>query len=173
MLNTMEDPDLEDHEGGSTQHNSTITKAIVDVETCMMYSKIEHLLKSLLKNKQLKCGSSKLVVYSQWTQSLNLIGIVLSHHSILSTKIDGTITGRGKEKALEKYFNNMECELLIASISTSGTCLKMTCSNIVYLMVGDPQFSNSDIPLARSPIETDLLRLRLGIDSIVLANKDL
>ncbi|MBW0590730.1 hypothetical protein O181_130445 [Austropuccinia psidii MF-1] len=93
MLNTIVDADLEDHEGRSTQDNSsTITQTLVDVETCMMSSKIAHLLKSLLKNKQSKCGPTKSVVYTQWTQFLDLIGIALAHHSILSAQIDGTIT---------------------------------------------------------------------------------
>ncbi|MBW0574234.1 hypothetical protein O181_113949 [Austropuccinia psidii MF-1] len=40
MLNTIADADLEDHEGRSTQDNSsTITRTILDVETCMMSSK--------------------------------------------------------------------------------------------------------------------------------------
>ncbi|MBW0533513.1 hypothetical protein O181_073228 [Austropuccinia psidii MF-1] len=53
MLNSMADADLEDHEGRSSQDNSsTITQTIVDVETCMMSSKLAHLLESLLKNKQ-------------------------------------------------------------------------------------------------------------------------
>ncbi|MBW0591652.1 hypothetical protein O181_131367 [Austropuccinia psidii MF-1] len=73
MLNTIADADLEDHDGRSTQDSSSaITPTLVDVETCMMSSKIAHLLKSLLKNKQSKCGPTKLVVYTQWTQFLNL-----------------------------------------------------------------------------------------------------
>ncbi|MBW0533252.1 hypothetical protein O181_072967 [Austropuccinia psidii MF-1] len=78
MLNTMEDSNLEDHEGRITQDNSsTITQTIVDVETCMMSSKIAHLLKSFLKNKKSKCAATRLVVYCQWTQFLDLIGISL------------------------------------------------------------------------------------------------
>ncbi|MBW0499663.1 hypothetical protein O181_039378 [Austropuccinia psidii MF-1] len=73
MLNTIMDADLEDHEGRSTQDNSsTITQTLVDVETCIMSSKIAQLLKCLLKNKQSNCGQTKLVVYMQWTQFLNL-----------------------------------------------------------------------------------------------------
>ncbi|MBW0498712.1 hypothetical protein O181_038427 [Austropuccinia psidii MF-1] len=60
MLNTIADADLEDHKGRSPQDNSsTITQTIVDVETCMMSSKIAHLLQSLMKNKQSKCGPTK------------------------------------------------------------------------------------------------------------------
>ncbi|MBW0562837.1 hypothetical protein O181_102552 [Austropuccinia psidii MF-1] len=60
MLNTIVDADLEDHKGGSTQDNSsTITQTILDVETCMMSSKLSHLLKCLLKNKQTNCGPTK------------------------------------------------------------------------------------------------------------------
>ncbi|MBW0584259.1 hypothetical protein O181_123974 [Austropuccinia psidii MF-1] len=66
MLNTIVDADSEDHEGRSTQDNSsTITRTLVDVEKCMMSSKISHLLKSLLKNKQSKCGPTKSVAYMQ------------------------------------------------------------------------------------------------------------
>ncbi|MBW0569291.1 hypothetical protein O181_109006 [Austropuccinia psidii MF-1] len=73
ILNTMADPDLEDHQRRSTQDNaSTITQTLVNVQTCMMSSKIAHLLKRLLKNKQSNCGPCKLVVYSQWTQFLDL-----------------------------------------------------------------------------------------------------
>ncbi|MBW0581588.1 hypothetical protein O181_121303 [Austropuccinia psidii MF-1] len=73
MLNTMEDVDLEEHKVRSTQDNSsTITQTIVDVETCMISSKIAHLLKSLLKNKQSKCGPTESVFYTQWTQFLDL-----------------------------------------------------------------------------------------------------
>ncbi|MBW0558877.1 hypothetical protein O181_098592 [Austropuccinia psidii MF-1] len=68
MLSTMEDLALEDNEGRSTQDSSsTITQTIVDVETCMMSSKIAQLLKSVLKSKQSNCGPCKLVSYSQWT----------------------------------------------------------------------------------------------------------
>ncbi|MBW0519298.1 hypothetical protein O181_059013 [Austropuccinia psidii MF-1] len=70
MLNSMAYPDLEDHDGGSTPNNSTITQSIVDVETCMMSSKAAHLLKSLLKNKQSNSGPSKSASYTQWTQFL-------------------------------------------------------------------------------------------------------
>ncbi|MBW0522373.1 hypothetical protein O181_062088 [Austropuccinia psidii MF-1] len=66
MLNTIADANWEDHEGRSTQDNSsTITQTIVDVATCMMSSKIAHLLQSLMKNKQSKCGPTKSLVYTQ------------------------------------------------------------------------------------------------------------
>ncbi|MBW0544134.1 hypothetical protein O181_083849 [Austropuccinia psidii MF-1] len=130
----MADADLEDHEGGSTQDNSsTITQTIVDVETCMISSKVAHLLKYLLTNKQSKCGPTKLMVYTQWTQFLDLIGIELAHHSIFLEQV--------QEKVLEDFFNNPECGVLIASIATPGTGLNITCANIVYLMVrGPPEF---------------------------------
>ncbi|MBW0583801.1 hypothetical protein O181_123516, partial [Austropuccinia psidii MF-1] len=135
MLNTIAEADLEDPKGRSTQDNSpTITQTIVDVETCMMSSKIAHLLQSLMKNKQTRCGPTKSVVYTQWTQFLDLIGIALAHHSILSARIDGTITARAQEKALENFFNNPECEVLIASIAAAGTGLNIACANTVYLM---------------------------------------
>ncbi|MBW0559345.1 hypothetical protein O181_099060 [Austropuccinia psidii MF-1] len=142
MLNTIAGVDLEDHEGRSTQYNSsTITRTIVDVETCMMSSKIAHLLNSLLKNKQSKCGPTKSVVYTQWTQFLDLIGIALAHHSILSAQIDGKITAWAQEKTLKNCFNNPECEILIASIAAAGTGINITCANMVYLMVrGPPKF---------------------------------
>ncbi|MBW0488865.1 hypothetical protein O181_028580 [Austropuccinia psidii MF-1] len=142
MLNTIADAYWEDHEGRSTQDNSsTITQTLVDVETCMMSSKIAHLLKILLKNKQSNCGQTKLVFYMQWTQFLDGIGIALSHHSILSARIDGTITARAQEKALENFLNNPECEVLIAFISAAGTGLNIPCANMVYLMVrGPPKF---------------------------------
>ncbi|MBW0546370.1 hypothetical protein O181_086085 [Austropuccinia psidii MF-1] len=142
ILNTIADADLEDHKGRGTQDNSsTITQTVVDVETCMMSSKIAHLPKSLLKNKQSKFGPTKLVFYTQRTQFLNLIGIALDHHSILSAQIDGTITARAQEKALENFCNNTECEVLIASIAAAGTGLNITCANMVYLMgKGPPKF---------------------------------
>ncbi|MBW0542197.1 hypothetical protein O181_081912 [Austropuccinia psidii MF-1] len=114
ILNTIADADLEDHKVRSTQDNSsTITQALVDVETRMMSSKIAHLLKSLLKSKQSNCGQTKSVFYTQWTQFLDLIGIALAHHSILSAQIDETITAQVQEKALENFFNNPECEVLM------------------------------------------------------------
>ncbi|MBW0553628.1 hypothetical protein O181_093343 [Austropuccinia psidii MF-1] len=124
MLNTIAEADLEDPEGRSTQDKSpTITQTIVDVETCMMSSKIAHLLQSLMKNKQTR------------------IGIALTHHSILSERIDGKITPRAQEKALENFFNNPECEVLISSIATAGTGLHIACANMVHLMVrGPPKF---------------------------------
>ncbi|MBW0489145.1 hypothetical protein O181_028860 [Austropuccinia psidii MF-1] len=142
LLNTIPDADLEDHKGSSTQGNSSkITLTLLDVATCMISSKISHLLKSSLKNKQSNCGQTKLVVYTQWTQFLSLIGIALAHHSILSAQINGTITEQAQEKSLENFFNNSECELLIASITTAGTGLNITCANMFYLMVrGPPKF---------------------------------
>ncbi|MBW0539159.1 hypothetical protein O181_078874 [Austropuccinia psidii MF-1] len=131
----MADADLEDQQGRRTQDNSwTITQTIVDVETCMMSSKIAHLLELLLKNKQSKYCPTKLVVYTQCTPFLDLIGIALAHHSILSIQIVGTITARAQEKALEEFFNNIEFGVLIASIATAGTGLNISCASIVYLM---------------------------------------
>ncbi|MBW0535503.1 hypothetical protein O181_075218 [Austropuccinia psidii MF-1] len=151
MLNTIADADLEDHEGRSTQENSSkITRTIVDVETCMMSSTITHLLQSLMKNKTSKCGPTKSVVYTQWTQFLALIGIALVYHSILSARIDGTITPRAQEKALENFFNNPKCEVLIASIAAAGTGLNITCANIVYLMVRGLPKSSPDFRTATS-----------------------
>ncbi|MBW0512481.1 hypothetical protein O181_052196 [Austropuccinia psidii MF-1] len=139
MLNSIADAYLEDYEGRSTQDNSSrITQTIVDVETCMMSSKIAHLLQGLLKNKESKCGPTKSVFDTQWTQFLDLVGIALSHHSILSAKIDGTIAAQAQEKALEYFFNNPECEVLIASIAAAGTSLNITCTNIFYLMARGP-----------------------------------
>ncbi|MBW0542324.1 hypothetical protein O181_082039, partial [Austropuccinia psidii MF-1] len=66
------------------------------------------------------------------------ICIALAHHSILSAQIDGKITARAQEKALENFFNNPECEVLIASISVAGTGLNITCANMVHLMVRGP-----------------------------------
>ncbi|MBW0473645.1 hypothetical protein O181_013360 [Austropuccinia psidii MF-1] len=102
----MADPYLEDHEGGITLDGSTPIQTIVDVRTCIIGSKIKKTLKSFLKNKESKCGPSKLVVYSQWNQFLDFIGMVFSHNSILSAQIDGKIMARGQEKALEKFLNN-------------------------------------------------------------------
>ncbi|MBW0584286.1 hypothetical protein O181_124001 [Austropuccinia psidii MF-1] len=149
MLNTIAEAELEDPEGRSTQDNSPrITRTIVDVETCMMSSKIAHLLQSLMKNKQTRCGPTKLVVYTQWTQFLDLSSISLAHHSILSAWIYGTITVQTQEKALENFFNNPECEVLLASIAAAGTGLNITCANIVYLMVrGPPKFYPDFRPL--------------------------
>ncbi|MBW0550274.1 hypothetical protein O181_089989 [Austropuccinia psidii MF-1] len=141
-LNTIADADLEDHEGRSTQDNSsTIKRTIVDVETCIISSKMSHLLQRLMKNKQSMCGPTKLVVYTQWTQLLDLIGIALAHHSILSARIDVTITAQAQEKALENFFNNPECEVPIASTAAAGTGLNIAWANIFYSMVrGPPNF---------------------------------
>ncbi|MBW0512501.1 hypothetical protein O181_052216 [Austropuccinia psidii MF-1] len=142
MLNTIAEADLEDNKGRSTQdYSPTITRTILDVETCRMSSKIAHLLQILIKNKQSKCGPTKSVVDTQWTQFTDLIGISLAHHSILSAQIDGMITAQGLEKALGNLFNNPEWELMIASIAAAGTGLNIACANIFYLMVrGPPKF---------------------------------
>ncbi|MBW0559760.1 hypothetical protein O181_099475 [Austropuccinia psidii MF-1] len=135
MLNTIAEADLEDPKGRSTQDNSpTITRTIVDVETCMMSSKISHLLQSLMKNKQTRCGPTKSVVYTHWTQFLDLIGIANAHHSILLALIYGTIAPQAQEKALENFFNNPECEVLIAFIAAAGSGLNIAWANIFYLM---------------------------------------
>ncbi|MBW0555957.1 hypothetical protein O181_095672 [Austropuccinia psidii MF-1] len=69
------------------------------------------------------------------------IGIALAHHSILSAKIDGTITAQVQEKALENFFNNPEHEVLIESIAAAGTGLNIAFPNIVYLIMrGPPKF---------------------------------
>ncbi|MBW0512885.1 hypothetical protein O181_052600 [Austropuccinia psidii MF-1] len=142
MLNTIGEADLEDHKGRSTQDNSpTIKQTILDVETCMMSSRIAQLLQSLMKNNQTRCGPTKSVVHTQWTQFLDLIVIALSHHSILSAQIDGTVTAQAQEKELENFFNNPECEALIASVFAAETGLNIACANIVYLMVRGPQNS--------------------------------
>ncbi|MBW0474732.1 hypothetical protein O181_014447 [Austropuccinia psidii MF-1] len=62
MLNSMVNEDLEDHEGRSTQDNSsTITQTIVDVETCMRSSKIAH-PKTLTEEQTIKVWSNQIGV---------------------------------------------------------------------------------------------------------------
>ncbi|MBW0511182.1 hypothetical protein O181_050897 [Austropuccinia psidii MF-1] len=61
MLNTIADADFEDHEGRRTQDNSSkITQSLVDVETCMMSSKIAHLPKKLTEEQTSKMWSNQI-----------------------------------------------------------------------------------------------------------------
>ncbi|MBW0528656.1 hypothetical protein O181_068371 [Austropuccinia psidii MF-1] len=109
-------------------------------------------------------------------QPLPIESILPSLYGIIPAPIDGTITARPQEKSLENFFNNPECEVLIASISAVGTALNITCANMVYLMVRDPKnstFLDTYIQISRRPIGTQPLSLRLLISSIVLANNNL
>ncbi|MBW0568492.1 hypothetical protein O181_108207 [Austropuccinia psidii MF-1] len=120
--------------------------------------KILELMK-LLKQEVIEVPEAKCVIYSQWTQFLYLIGIVLVHKVLSFSQIDGKNSSNNQQKALLQFSSLSDCKILLASLIAAGTGLNITCAQIVFIM--DPHWNPSQESQAIDRLH------RIGQSSIV------
>lgn len=81
----------------------------------------------------------KSVVFSTWTQHLDLIQIALSDHEITYTRLDGSMSRKARTEALNAFDEDPDISVILVSISAGGLGLNLTVASRVYVM--EPQFN--------------------------------
>lgn len=126
----------------------------ISINECYKSPKIKWLL-SFLKSRQISdTPTKKTVVYSQWTQFLDMlvytfhvevyinltwlfyrIQIVLSHEGVPHTRLDGSLTQKQQKNSLVFFESDNLCQVLLASIVAAGTGLNIVCADVAVIMV--------------------------------------
>ncbi|MBW0492992.1 hypothetical protein O181_032707 [Austropuccinia psidii MF-1] len=102
---------------------------------------------------------ARCVIYSQWTQFLDLIGIVLVHKGLSFSRIDGKTSSKKQQKALSQFSSKSDFKILLESLIAAGTGLNITWAQIVFIM--DPHWNPSQESQAIDRLH------RIGQSSIV------
>lgn len=101
-------------------------------------AKIAVLLKQL-KQVRKHAPTSKVVVFSQFTSFLDILGPALQNTNIISLRFDGSMSQKERAKVLADFANRPKFTVLLLSLRAGGVGLNLTCANRVYMM--DPWWS--------------------------------
>ncbi|KAF3767761.1 hypothetical protein M406DRAFT_338474 [Cryphonectria parasitica EP155] len=94
-------------------------------------SKTEAMLKIL--QATLKKDGSKVIIFSQWTKFLNIIQNQLKAAGYKFTRIDGSMTPRARDNALQALQNDPDCRIMLASLAVCSVGLNLVAADTVVL----------------------------------------
>ncbi|KAF7855286.1 uncharacterized protein EAF02_011545 [Botrytis sinoallii] len=95
-----------------------------------MSTKIKALLADLHKYK----NAEKSVVFSYWTNTLDLVQMMLDNQGIRYTRIDGTMSLSKRNEALGAFKNKDTVRVILVSITCGGAGLDLTTGSRAYLL---------------------------------------
>lgn len=101
-------------------------------------SKVKALVRDLRATK-LSCEKNcirpvKSIVFSQWTQVLDLIEGPLTTNEMQFARLDGSMTRPQRNAQLERFRTSNFCNVLLISIKAGGVGLNLTHASRVYIM---------------------------------------
>jgi len=108
------------------------------------HTKVKHLVKQLTDHR----AESELlpdeppirsVVFSGWTQYLDLIGLALTEAGFTYLRLDGKMSVSARTKVLAQFRTDPSISVILVSIKAGGQGLNFTAANKVYMM--EPQFN--------------------------------
>lgn len=94
-------------------------------------SKIEAML-HILKASHQKPGA-KVVIFSQWTSFLDIVQYHLGRHGYQYTRLDGSMSVRHRDTALQRFDEDVDCTILLASLAVCSVGLNLVAANTVIL----------------------------------------
>lgn len=108
------------------------------------HTKTKALIYSLLQSKIESQANPderpiKSVVFSGWTDHLDLIQIALDDNRIRYTRLDGQMTRTQRTAALDAFRDDPDVPVILISITAGGLGLNLTTGSKVYVM--EPQFN--------------------------------
>ena len=103
----------------------------IDGETTS--SKIEALM-TILESSRVHDASTKTVVFSQWTNFLNIVQAQLQVRGFKFARIDGAMNAKKRDEALAALDSDPECTVMLASLGVGAVGLNLVAANQVVLM---------------------------------------
>lgn len=102
---------------------------------------LEDLKETAMQSEMLPRGEPpyKSVIFSGWTNYLDLIEYALDEHDIKHIRLDGTMSVKQRTKVLDDFRDVDEITVILVSIKAGGQGLNLTSANKVYMM--EPQFN--------------------------------
>lgn len=77
-------------------------------------------------------GGSKVLIFSQWTSFLDIIGEKLASESLAFLRIDGSTTNR--QEIVERFQQDPEPKILLLSLKAAGVGLNLTAADHVFIV---------------------------------------
>lgn len=110
--------------------------------------RIDELLEELSQER-----GRKIVLFSEWTNMLNLIKPLLEKHRIIHERLDGSIPQKKRHRLIHEFQNNPRCKVLV-STNAGATGLNLQAANTVI---------NVDLPWNPAVLEQRISRVhRMG-----------
>lgn len=81
----------------------------------------------------------KSVVFSGWTNHLDLIQLALTNSEINYVRLDGSMTRKARRAALDAFANDDDITCILVSIAAGGLGLNLTAASRVFVM--EPQYN--------------------------------
>jgi SNF2 family DNA or RNA helicase len=88
----------------------------------------------LLREIQENTGTHKLLVFSQFTEMLQLIKKDLQKNKIPFCYLDGSTPGTKRQEQVEKFQNDTDVKVFLISLKAGGVGLNLTAADYVYLV---------------------------------------
>jgi DNA repair protein RAD5 len=106
----------------------------IDFKTDWKHSaKTQQLLAQLAILRQ-EQPDSKAIVFSQWTQMLDLCEVPLRMANLSFVRLDGTMTPKAREAVLHKFKTDAQVGIFLISLKAGGVGLNLVSANVVYFL---------------------------------------
>lgn len=83
------------------------------------------------KLKELMDEGHKVVMFSQFTEMLDIVNGWTNHHGIYSERIDGTVSAKGRMDAVDRFQTSDDAALFLISLKAGGVGLNLTAADYV------------------------------------------
>lgn len=126
----FEQPDIEQDED-VVKKSSIINR--IKMEDWTSSTKIEMLIYDLYKLRSKK-QTLKSIVFSQFTSMLQLIEWRLRRAGFNTVMLDGSMTPIQRQKSIEHFMTNPDCEIFLVSLKAGGVALNLTEASRVFIV---------------------------------------
>ncbi|KAH8749962.1 SNF2 family N-terminal domain-containing protein [Hyaloscypha finlandica] len=122
------DPSIESRE------NSAPATPSVDLDLALTISNMSTKIKALIANLDKHSTTEKSVVFSYWTNTLDLVQLMLDDRGIPHSRIDGKTSLPKRNEALQAFQSDDSVRVILVSITCGGAGLDLTAGSRVYLI---------------------------------------
>lgn len=126
----LDQPEIEQDEENVKQ-NSIINR--INMQNWTSSTKIEMLVYELYKLRSKK-QTLKSIVFSQFTSMLQLIEWRLRRAGFNTVMLDGSMTPIQRQKSIEHFMSNPDCEVFLVSLKAGGVALNLTEASRVFIV---------------------------------------
>ena len=126
----FDQPDIEQDEE-VVKKSSIINR--IKMEDWTSSTKIEMLIYDLYKLRSKK-QTLKSIVFSQFTSMLQLIEWRLRRAGFNTVMLDGTMTPIQRQRSIDHFMNNPECEIFLVSLKAGGVALNLVEASRVFIV---------------------------------------
>ncbi|KAF2768701.1 hypothetical protein EJ03DRAFT_328009 [Teratosphaeria nubilosa] len=126
----LDQPDIEQDEE-VVKKNSIINR--INMANWTSSTKIEMLVYELYKLRSKK-QTLKSIVFSQFTSMLQLVEWRLRRAGFSTVMLDGSMTPIQRQKSIEHFMTNPNCEVFLVSLKAGGVALNLTEASRVFIV---------------------------------------